>query len=187
MSKIDVYQNCPIIEIERFILRLVKESDAEELLECYSNTKSQRFFNADYCTNDFCYTSLDEMQECIRFWLECYKTRGFVRFAIIDRIQNKAVGTMEMFCGKSWLNGLDGGCLRLDILPEYETENHIFKLVNMANTNFFELFGAEFIVIKAIPEATERITALKRAGYTPFVTDEEHRKHYYGLARKRAK
>ncbi|MDR3149071.1 MAG: GNAT family N-acetyltransferase [Oscillospiraceae bacterium] len=84
-------------ESERFLLRLVRESDAEDLLECYSDPAAQKLFYSDNCTSDFVYANADELREYIRSWLEAFESKGFYRFAIVDKTNGKAIGTIEMF------------------------------------------------------------------------------------------
>ena len=154
-----------------FTLRLVTESDAEDLLACYSDETAWEIFNADNCTSDFRYRTLDEMRACVRFWMECYAGRGFVRFAVVDRQTGKAVGTVEMF-GSSEAKGKVNepwGLLRIDLATPYETEARIGELLRVFNDeNFYKLFGVSVILAKAIPAAPERVRALKSAGYEPF-------------------
>lgn len=177
----DAYTACPNYETEHYLLRLVQESDAEALLKCYSDPKAQKLFNADNCTNDFSFSTLTEMRDCIKFWIAEYNRGSFVRWAITDRIRGNAVGTIEMFCDPHWpmIDGKAGGCLRIDILPQYETNTHLSEILQMANDEFFTLFSAEFMLVKAIPEATERIAALKENGFVPFELSNPEFRHYY--------
>lgn len=95
MSIINPYQVCPVFESERLIYRLVQEEDAEDLLECYSDAASIPLFNSDNCTNDFNFQMIEEMSGCIRFWLDEYARHSFVRFSIVEKDSDKAVGTIE--------------------------------------------------------------------------------------------
>jgi len=168
----NVYENCPSYETEHFILRLISSDDAADLLECYSDPKAQGFFNADRCTSDFRYSTLEEMQNCIEDWLYAYQNGYFVRFSIMDKTKFKAVGTVEIFGGTY-------GVLRIDIRSDYEDESYLSELIQTANA-FFDDFDCKKIVSKAIPEATERISALRKNGYAHCPKCEEwNREHYY--------
>jgi len=92
--------------------------DANALLKCYSDENAVKFMNADSCTSNFSYQTIDEMEACIKLWLESYKTKGFVRFTVIDKIKELPVGTIEIFGGEN-------GVMRLDICSEYENEDFI--------------------------------------------------------------
>lgn len=172
----DPYDICPVYESERFMLRLVSQDDAADLLLCYSNPEAQVLFNSDNCTSDFYFSSVDEMKRCIDFWLDEYKNKQYVRFSIIDRKNDKAVGTVEIF-NSDKKSGT--GILRIDVHPQYENREHLGQLLSIAD-NFFNDFGCGQIVTKAVPGATERITALKNHGYTYYPEyGEWDRKDYY--------
>ena len=64
----NIYEQCPTYETESFVLRLVKLEDAETLLSCYSDKDNVKKFNADFCTSDFYYSTVEEMENCIKFW-----------------------------------------------------------------------------------------------------------------------
>jgi len=174
---IDPYTTCPIYETEHFTLRLVEEGDAKDLLACYADRDAWEIFNADCCTSDFRYQSVGEMRECIGFWLDAYSVRAFVRFAIVDKANGKAVGTIEMF-GDKPAEGRPDGVLRIDIASPYEKRGYVSELLTLADEQFFSLFEVKCIYTKAVPAAIERIAALEQAGYAPFEWKAD-RKHYY--------
>ncbi|MGE5654475.1 MAG: GNAT family N-acetyltransferase [Bacillota bacterium] len=170
------YERCPVFETEHFILRLVQESDAEDLLACYSDPDAQRFFNSDNCTSDFSYATKEEMQECIRFWLRSYQARYFVRWSVIDKQSKGAIGTIEMFGDpQGW------GVLRVDLAASYETEALLDELFSLASKHFFKLFKVDKMLTKAIPAATARIAALQKNSFDP--AEVPGREHYYLLSR----
>lgn len=175
----DIYQDCPVLYTEHFLLRLIRESDAADLLECYSDPKAQRFFNADHCTNDFRYGTVGEMAGCICFWLNEYKKKSFVRFAVVEKQTARAIGTIEMFGTPGFLPEGDGGVLRIDLASRYETIEFLSELLQLADERFYGLFNAEVILSKAIPSAEKRIRALLDAGYKQFDWQVSGREHYY--------
>ena len=177
LTESDPYKKCPEFETEHFTLRLVSENDAEDLLSCYTDIKSWEIFNSDYCTSDFRYISSENMTDCIKSWLDAYRNGGFIRFSIIDRKNQKAVGTVEMFGDTDFINGQSGGVLRIDIASIYETKEYISEIISLADERFFAIFNVKFIVTKAVPTAKERIAALSAAGYKPF--DWESGREYY--------
>lgn len=170
-GRLDPYDVCPTYESRRFLLRLVSLDDAKDLLKCYSNSEAQRFFNDDSC--DFGYGNIDTLENS-------YYNKNFIRFSIIDKSTDNAVGTVEMFRGEH-------GVLRIDIMPEYECKNHLSEFFEIAD-HFFNDFNCDRIVSKAIPEATERIKALTKCGYTPYPqSDTWSREHYYIKTQNRKK
>lgn len=48
----DIYEKCPVLEDSKFILRLVEEKDAKDLLSVYSDKNALPFFNSNNCNGD---------------------------------------------------------------------------------------------------------------------------------------
>ena len=178
-----IYDICPVLETDGFILRLVAEADAADLLLCYADPEAQAVFDFENCTSDFCYTTIEEMTDCIRFWLREYAQRMYVRFAVVDKQTQKAIGTVEMFGDSSLLRDHNGGVLRIDLASPYETAAHLAELLRLADDKFYTFFDVEFIVTKGKPIAVARVNALKAAGYAPYDWNDPDRAHYYGKAR----
>ena len=59
----------------------------------------------------------------------------------------------------------------------YETQGYIAELIDLADSAFFRLFGFKYLIVRAVPDATERIAALHTAGYTLF--ESKSRECYY--------
>lgn len=173
---INPYEKCPVFETKHFTLRLVSESDIEDLLVCYSDPKTQAILDTqNFAKNLHCSTA-HEMARYVRFWLEEYRNKMYVRFAIVDRKIQKAIGTVEMFSTKGFFPDCNGGILRIDLASPYETEEYLSELLQLANDNFFEIFGAEMIITKGRPGETARLAALSSAGYKPY--NCKTREHY---------
>ena len=162
----DPYEKCPTYETANFTLRLVQLNDAEDLLKCYSDPKAQEFFNSDRCTGDFCFTTTDEVRYCITAWIHAYEKEEFVRFSIVDKSVNKAIGTIEMF-GMVGVYKSPFGILRLDICSEYEQASFLDELLTLCVNEFFSLFGVDQIIHKAVPSATDRVHVLQKLGFHP--------------------
>ena len=45
----NIYENCPILENKRFLIRLINKEDCDDLLEVYSDKNALPFFNIDNC------------------------------------------------------------------------------------------------------------------------------------------
>ncbi|MDH6371626.1 ribosomal-protein-alanine N-acetyltransferase [Paenibacillus sp. PastF-3] len=167
MSIINPYQVCPVFESERLIYRLVQEEDAEDLLECYSDAASIPLFNSDNCTNDFNFQMIEEMSGCIRFWLDEYAGHSYVRFSIVEKDSDKAVGTIEFFARNESVEGVGViGVLRLDLISRLENEGVLTEILSMIEKEFYDCFGVDAMITKAIPAAKQRITALLNSGYS---------------------
>jgi hypothetical protein len=157
----DPYKKCSIFETTHFTIRLIKKSDAEDLLECYSDENAQKYFNADNCLNDFKYKTLEEMNKTIDFWVSAYKNKSFIRFSIVNKSHGKAVGTIEIFGGSH-------GVLKIDIKSEYEKKKYLNEIIDVSVSNFYVLFKTNRIITKAIPEANDRIMALTDYGFKKY-------------------
>jgi RimJ/RimL family protein N-acetyltransferase len=163
---ISPYKECPTFETEHFLIRLVEEKDSVDLLACYSDRKSAKFFNSDNCTSDFIYDKEEDVEKLIKFWIEEYNKGYYVRFSLIEKEINFVIGTIEAFSKKQIFKDVgEVGVLRIDLKSEYETIDTISELLDMISNNFFKLFDIDSIITKAIPKAQNRIVALKNNGY----------------------
>lgn len=177
LKKLDPYEKCPIFETEHFILRLVSESDIEDLLVCYSDPKTQAILDTQNFVKNLHCGTLEKMAWYVNFWLEEYRNKMYVRFAVIDKKSLNAAGTVEMFSAKDFFQDRDGGILRVDLASAYETPEYLTELLHLAQDNFFELFGAEMIITKGRPGEGARLAALSSAGWKPYAC--ETRENYF--------
>lgn len=162
MKALQVYESCPVYETSSFMLRLVKEEDAEDLLCCYSDLQAVAKMNRDFCTSDFYYTTVEQMAACIRFWLEEYRNHVYIRFAVVGKEESRAIGTVEIFGGEN-------GVLRIDMAAAYDTETYIEELLRLAVLEFIGDFRIGSLKIKAV-NTPERIPLLRKYGFVPSET-----------------
>ena len=158
----NIYEQCPTYETESFILRMVKLEDAEDLLCCYSDRDNVKKFNADFCTSDFYYSTVEEMGNCIRFWLEEYKKQYYVRLAVIPKNNNRAIGTVEIFGGEA-------GVLRIDLSSGYNTEKSFAEIIKLTIEQFIDDFGIASVKIKT-SNIPEKINCIENFGFVPSET-----------------
>ena len=163
---IDVYKNCPEYENENYILRMISKEDKKDLLKVYSDEKAVPFFNSDNCGgDDFHYTTETRMEQAIEYWFWEYNGQGFVRWAIVSKASNEAIGTIELFHRDAGDYFTNCGLLRLDIRSDYEIASEIIKILNSIIEPSYTLFHCDKIATKAIISATERILALEGLGF----------------------
>jgi len=166
------YKQCPVYETIHFTLRLVSEKDSNDLLICYSDPKAQELFNIDGFPCDCNFATPDEMLNYIKFWLMEYSQEAYVRFAIVDKVIDRAIGTIEMFGSK------DGtGILRIDLASAYEKQIFLNELLIISIENFYDLFDVSCIATKAVSIAEERIRSLKHTGFQ--LQDFNGKSNYY--------
>ena len=73
----DIYKDCPTLQNDRFILRLIDDEDANDLLKVYSDIKAVPFLNSDNCHgDDFHYKTQERMREALIFGRTLIKTAG---------------------------------------------------------------------------------------------------------------
>ncbi len=176
------YENCPVFENENFCLRLIDTADAQDLFLVYSDEKAVPYFNSDNCNGDtFHYTLLEHMQGAIAAWQQEYSNHGFVRWTILDKKAQRAVGTIELFCRKADDYFNDCAILRLDLRSDYEQASAIYEILSLIVPQTYELFACQMIATKVKPFAAERKTAVEKLGFA--ASDEiliggHDKKHY---------
>ncbi|WP_160687949.1 N-acetyltransferase [Clostridium sp. C2-6-12] len=163
----DIYEKCPVLENDNFIVRLIEENDVDDLFSVYSDKYALPYFNSDNCNGDNFYCSKREyMQNAIKFWLiEYYENRAFVRFSIVDKKDDKAIGTIEMFRRESEDYYNDCGMLRLDVRSDYENTQFLYDILSLIVVPFFDWFKCTNITTKAPIYAIDRIEALKKMNF----------------------
>lgn len=162
---IDVYEQIPVMESEKFLLREIEDRDAEDLLKVYSDKDAVPLFNSDNCVNGFYYTSIEEMKDTIAFWKREYQSRYYVRWAIIDKSTDCAVGTIELFNRKAEDYFDNCGLLRLDLRSDYEKQDRIENILGIIIPKTKDMFACKTIATKAVSSAKERIQALEHMGF----------------------
>lgn len=175
----DIYRKCPQFSTEVITLRLTSDKDTEDLLKCYSDIEAVPFFNADNCNgDDFYYTSLERMRQAVDFWEDSYQSKQFVRMTVIYNQTKEKIGTIEMFNRGNTRHYGKHGLLRIDLRSQYERKNVIEEILDLANLYFYEVFGVDYIITKAIKSAGERILSLQSKGYD--YLNQFERPDYYG-------
>lgn len=161
----NVYETCPSIENEDFMIRKLERNDAEDLLKVYSDKKAVPIFNSDNCTGDFYVTTMEDMHRMIDFWELEYQRKCYVRWSILDKNKNEVIGTIELFNRKAEDYFNDCGLLRLDVRSDYEKEKTLSSILELITLPAYEWFACKMMATKAPAFATERIKALTALGY----------------------
>lgn len=162
----DPYITCPTFESDSYLLRLAGPADTLDLLAVYSDEKAVPLFNSDNCHgDDFHYTTLERMQGAMDFWTEAYREKWFVRWTIIDKKTQKAVGTIELFNRQAEDYFNDCGLLRLDLRSDHEHEEGIHEILSLIVPPAYDLFHCQMIATKVIPSAARRKEAVEKLGF----------------------
>jgi [ribosomal protein S5]-alanine N-acetyltransferase len=58
------------------------------------------------------------------------------------------------------------GVLRLDLISRLEKEGIVTEILSLIEKEFYDCFGVDAMITKAIPSAKQRINALLNSGYS---------------------
>lgn len=162
----NIYEQCPILENDRFKLRMVEKEDCDDLLEVYSDKNALPFFNSDNCNGDnFYYATKERMMEAIAFWNLSYENGWFARLAIIDKAISKVIGTIELCLRTSEDAFNNMGILRVDVRSDYEKEDILCGIFSLIVPHMSGMLGCKGTITKAPIYAVERINAIQRVGF----------------------
>ena len=163
----NVYFDCPTLENDLFLLRLATKRDSDDLLAVYSDKNALPFFNSDNCHGDnFYYSTKEKMDSAIDFWIDSYEKKWFVRWVIIDKSTENAVGTIELFHRIADDDLNDVGVLRMDLRSDYENADAIYEILDIIVPPAYELFECNEIISKVPLYAIERAKAFSKYGFT---------------------
>ncbi len=162
----NIYEKCPVLESDNFILRLTQKEDCDDLLEVYSDKNALPFFNSDNCHGDnFYYATRQRMEEALSFWDMSYQNGWFARMSIIDKKRAKAIGTIEV-CYRASEDAFNGmGILRVDVRSDYEKEAVLWEIFSLILTPMYEMVGCREVLTKVPIYAVERMKAAEKAGF----------------------
>lgn len=162
----NIYEVCPVLENDRWLLRMVREEDSEDLLKVYGDKQALPFFNSDNCHEDnFYYNTKEKMDNAIRFWLESYEGKWFVRLTIVDKQISQSIGTIEMFHRPSDDDFDGAGLIRLDVRSDYERSDELQEILGLLIPQAYDLLDCDEIITKIPIYAVERIDAAKKLGF----------------------
>lgn len=163
----NIYEECPVLESEKFILRLTENEDCDELLKVYSDKNALPFFNSDNCDGDnFYYPTKERMAEAISFWNTSYENGWFARLSIIDKAASDVIGTVELCLRVSDDAFHNMGILRVDVRSDYEKEAVLAEIFSLVTPCIPDLLGCVGVLTKVPVYAVERIKAVQRAGFS---------------------
>lgn len=163
----NIYEKCPVLENDNFIVRLIEQKDVDDLFSVYSDKYALPYFNSDNCKYDNFYCSTREhMKNAIKYWLlDYYENKAFVRLSIVDKKEDKVIGTIEIFRRESEDYYNECGLMRLDVRSDYEKTKVIYDILSLVVVPFYNWFGCSNIATKAAPYAIDRIEALKEMNF----------------------
>ena len=163
----NIYETCPVLENERFVIRLFQKEDCDDLLKVYSDKNALPFFNSDNCNGDnFYYATKERMTEAMEFWKMSYENGWFARLSIVDKMQSSVIGTVELCLRVSEDAFHNMGILRVDVRSDYEKAEELYGIFSLITPEIEKTLGCKGVLTKAPIYAVERIKAMKKAGFT---------------------
>lgn len=163
----NIYETCPVLESDKFLVRLFESSDCDDLLKVYSDKNALPFFNSDNCDGDnFYYATRARMEDALAFWKLSYENGWFARLSVIDKDASRVIGTVELCLRVSEDEFNNMGILRVDVRSDYEQADVLFELFSLITPRLSQLLGCHGTLTKAPIYAVERIKALEKAGFT---------------------
>ncbi len=163
----NIYETCPALENEKFLVRLFQDKDCDDLWKVYSDKNALPFFNSDNCDGDnFYYATKERMAEAIGFWNMAYDNGWFVRLSIVDKAVSSVIGTVELCLRVSEDEFNNMGILRVDVKSDYEQQDMLYDIFSLITPEIDEILGCKGVLTKAPIYAVERIKAIQKAGFT---------------------
>lgn len=161
----NIYEKCPTLESERFVLRAVRDEDCDDLVKVYGDKNALPFFNSDNCHGDnFYYATHERMEQALDFWKMSYENGWFARLSIVDKPAACVIGTVELCLRESE----NVAILRVDVRSDYEREDALHEIASLITPQIPEYFGCDGVITKAPIYAVERIKALEKCGYSKY-------------------
>ena len=163
----NVYIEIPEMSNDRYALRAIDAmKDASDLFMVYSDLKAVPFFNTDLGKGDDShYETIKEMFHALDAWSFDYEQKHLVRWAVVDKHTGSAIGTIGLFKRESEDSFHNCALLYLDVRSDYETSECLGSILYIILPEIRWMFACNKVAVKAIPDATERIAALKYRGF----------------------
>ena len=162
----NIYEKCPTLENENYVICLFSPDDLEDLLKVYSDKNALPFFNSDNCHGDnFFYDTKEKMQKALEFWKMSYENGWFVRFSIYDKKSATVIGTAELCVRVSDDVFNNTWILRVDVRSDFEKADVLFEIFAIVSNFLSQNFPNQKIITKVPLYAVERIKAVTQAGW----------------------
>jgi len=150
-----------VIETDRLILRAFVDSDVEDVFAFNSHPEVIRY------TGDILIKSLQDAQDIITtIWTRDYEVRGYGRFAVVHKEDNKVIG----FSGLKWEAEIGETDIGYRFLPDYWGQGIATESCIPVMEYGFNELGLEQIVGLAYPENIASCKVLQKIGMKKYKT-----------------
>lgn len=158
MSINDVFETFPeLILDDNFYLREQKLSDTEDFLEYYSKPEVSRFILANIPQ------SISEAHDEILYWINIYKRKSAIYWAIARRSDNKMIGALGF---NDWDRYNNRAELSYDLAPEYWNQGITSKAVKAVCDFAFEALKINRVQASTLKENVASIKLLEKCGFS---------------------
>ncbi len=165
MSNINPFDKCPAYETNNLMFTKVKEEDAIDLFQCYSDPITKSRMNNDNCGGVWDTHNISAVIKGIKGWEREFNDKFYIRWSIRHKQTNKIVGTIEIApipnTTRFWDDACETGILRIDIISHLEAKIILSEILAMVSDNFYSDFHIKNIITKATKDHGERILALE--------------------------
>jgi [ribosomal protein S5]-alanine N-acetyltransferase len=147
----------PTLHTERFILRKLELTDAEEVFHYFSIDEVTKYYDLDS------FTELSQAQEIIRRWAVRYEQNEGIRWGIAEKETNKIIGS----CGyHNWDKEHFKAEIGFEVTPEYWRKGVMTEVIKPIIRYGFEQMELNRIEAFYDPDNIASKTCLTKAGFT---------------------
>ena len=90
------FNEFPILETNKFLLREVKENDYKEIYEIYCEKEVVKYQQIDPMH------TLEQAQKSVNAFLNGFKNKKFIRWCIADKVHDKVIGLITLHDFDNW-------------------------------------------------------------------------------------
>lgn len=162
-----IYSFCPEYQGEFITLVPISQNHANQLLSIYSNNNINPYINCDTSNDCLCIKTIEQMRKTIDSWIEAYKTKNYVRWAVIGKtgiFKDKVIGSIKAFHILKRDHFGQSCFIQIDLENQAENSVIISDILKIADNNFYSDFSTAKIITKGF-SSKERIEALKENNF----------------------
>ncbi|WP_391205171.1 GNAT family N-acetyltransferase [Psychrobacillus sp. L4] len=152
----NIFNNFPHIETERFRLRPIEVSDANEVFHYFSLDEVTKYYDLDT------FTDVAEAIQLIENWQKRFAINEGIRWGIATKSENKIIGS----CGyHNWEKEHFKAEVGFEVTPEYWQQGVMTEVLPIVMQYGFEEMGLFRIEALYDPENTASKKTLEKAGF----------------------
>lgn len=152
----NILNNFPLLETERFLLRPIEVDDADEVYHYFSQDEVTKYYDLDT------FTSRNEAIQLIENWQKRFVDNEGIRWGIATKDNNQIIGS----CGyHNWEKEHFKAEVGFEVTPEYWQKGVMTEVLKHVLPYGFEKMGLFRIEALYDPENTASKKTLEKAGF----------------------